>query len=139
MAATNAGAFVLFDKGNLLPFFLGLASVFIIMFEVTLIQQKCVDLYKRMNPEKTASVYDAKFEKKWIDSCDEAEKVLIGKCAMKAYSATNLACVGLASLLAACALFFEIGFLPSLSVCIIWAINQFTYHRESMKLLKPKK
>ena len=48
-----------------------------------------VDAAKKTNPEKTASVYDTKFQKKWLDSCDEAEKIMIGKCAFKAYAATN--------------------------------------------------
>ena len=36
-----------------------------------------------MNPEKTASVYDMKFQKKWLETCDEAEKIIVGKCAFK--------------------------------------------------------
>ena len=81
-----------------------------------------------MNPEKTASVYDTKFQKKWMESCDEAEKIMIGKCAFKAYAATNTVCSILSIVLAICALVFGIGFLPSLcsvpdldckSVCIL--------------------
>lgn len=30
-----------------------------------------------MNPEKTASVYNTKFQKKWMVSCDEAKKIII--------------------------------------------------------------
>ncbi|MDY4515087.1 MAG: DUF3169 family protein [Lachnospiraceae bacterium] len=36
------------------------------------------------NPEKTASVYDTKFQKKWMDSCDEAEKILIREATIQA-------------------------------------------------------
>ena len=81
-----------------------------------------------MNPKKTASVYDTKFQKKWMDSCDEAEKIMIGKCAFKAYSATNTVCTVLAIALALCALFLGIGFLPSLVVCLIWIVNQSVAH-----------
>lgn len=42
-------------------------------------QQKAVDLERRMNPEKHGSVYDAKFQKKWLDSCDESERRQIGE------------------------------------------------------------
>jgi len=42
-----------------------------------------------MNPEKTASVYDMKFQKKWLETCDEAEKIIVGKCAFKAFNITN--------------------------------------------------
>ena len=106
------------------------------MIEAVIIQQKCVDAAKKMNPEKTASVYDTKFQKKWMDSCDEAEKIMIGKCAFKAYSATNTVCSALAIVLAVCALVFEIGFLPSLVVCIIWIVNQSVYCKEALRYSK---
>lgn len=57
--------------------------------------------------------------KKWIDRCDEAEKVLIDKCMFKAYRATNTVCSILAIVLTNCALIFGIGFLPSLVGCVI--------------------
>ena len=93
------------------------------MAEATIIQQKCVDTAKQINPEKKMSVYDMRFQKKWMEGCDEAEKIMIGKCALKAYSATNLVCTVLAIVLAVCALVFDIGFLPSLAVCFVWIVN----------------
>ena len=89
-----------------------------------------------MNPEKTASVYDMKFQKKWMESCDEAEKNMIGKCAFKAYAATNTVCSILSIVLAICALVFGIGFLPSLVVCLIWIVNQSVYCKEALKYSK---
>lgn len=77
-----------------------------------------------------------KFQKKWMDSCDEAEKVMIGKCAFKAYSTTNKVCTVLAIVLALGALLFEIGFLPSLVVCIIWIVNLSVYCREAIQYNK---
>ena len=103
---------------------------------MVIIQQKCVDTLKRINPEKKASVYDMKFQKKWFDDCDEAEKILIGKCAFKAYSATNAVCTVLALVLAVCALLFDIGFLPSLTVCLVWIVSISAYCREAMRYSK---
>lgn len=124
------------NKNRLLSFAVGIVGFFAVMIETVLIQQKSVDAAKKMNPEKKASVYDTKFQKKWMDSCDEAEKIMIGKCAFKAYSATNTVCLGLAIALAVCALFFDIGFLPSLVVCLIWIVNQSVYCREALKYSK---
>ena len=45
----------------------------------TVLQQKIVDLEKQINPEKRGSVYDMKFQKKWMESCDEAEQRQIGQ------------------------------------------------------------
>lgn len=106
------------------------------MIEAVIFQQKCVDTTKKMNPEKTASVYDMKFQKKWMESCDEAEKIMIGKCAFKAYAATNTVCSILSIVLAVCALVFGIGFLPSLVVCLIWIVNQSVYCKEALKYSK---
>ena len=71
-----------------------------------------------------------------MDSCDEAEKIMIGKCAFKAYAATNMVCTILSIVLAICALVFGIGFLPSLAVCLIWIVNQSVYCREALKYSK---
>ncbi len=137
LAASYSGGFSTFDnEESTVPFFISIAAFFAILIEVIIIQQKCVDTAKKTNPEKTGSIYDMKFHKKWIDSCDEAEKIMIGKCAFKAYSATNIVCSLLAALLAVCALIFGIGFLPSLVVCIIWIVNQSVYCKEAMKYTK---
>lgn len=137
IAASYSGGFAAFENGeNTSSFFIGVAAFFAIMIESVIIQQKCVDAAKKTNPEKTASVYDTKFQKKWMDSCDEAEKILIGKCAFKAYSATNTICSLLAIVLAICALIFGIGFLPSLVVCLVWSVNQSVYCKEAIKYSK---
>lgn len=117
IAASYSNAFESFkSESNAVLFFVSIVGFAAIMLEAIIIQQKCVDAAKKTNPEKTASVYDAKFQKKWIDSCDEAEKIVIGKCAFKAYAATNMVCTVLSVVLAVCALVFGIGFLPSLTV-----------------------
>lgn len=134
IAASYSGGFE--NENSMVSFVVGIVGFFAIMIEAVIIQQKCVDAAKKTNPEKTASVYDTKFQKKWIDSCDEAEKIMIGKCAFKAYSATNTVCTVLAIALAVCALIFGIGFLPSLVVCLIWIVNQSVYCKEALRYSK---
>lgn len=51
-----------------------------------------------------------RFQKKWMESCDEAEKIIVGKCAFKAYSVTNSVCYVLEIVLVICALAFGTGF-----------------------------
>lgn len=133
IAASYAEGFATFEnKENIVLFMVGIAAFFGILIETVLIQQKCVDTAKKTNPEKTVSIYDMKFQKKWMDSCDEAEKIIIGKCAFKAYSTTNTVCTVLATILALGALIFDIGFLPSFVVCFIWIINQSIYCKEAI-------
>ena len=59
-----------------------------------------------------------------------------GRCAFKAYSATNAVCTGLSVVLAVCALVFDIGFLPSLAVCLVWIVNLSAYCKEAMRCSK---
>ena len=137
IAASYSGGFATFDsKDSTIIFFIGVAAFFGIMAEATVIQQKCVDTAKQTNPEKKASVYDMQFQKKWLEDCDEAEKLMIGKCAFKAYAATNAVCTVLAIVLAVCALVFDIGFLPSLTVCLVWIVNLSVYCKEAMRYSK---
>lgn len=44
-------------------------------------QQKAVNLEKEINPEKAGSIFDMKFNRKWLESSDEAEKFTTYKCA----------------------------------------------------------
>ncbi len=137
IAAAYSGGFAMFEDGRSTAMvFLSIGAFLAVMIESIVLQQKCVDAVKVTNPEKTASVYDVRFQKKWMDSCDEAEKLLNGKCAFKAYAATNGACSALAVILAVCALIFETGFLPSLAVCLIWIVNQTVYCKEALKYSK---
>lgn len=137
ITASYSDGFDVFENENSsVLFFIGITSFFAIMIEAVIIQQKCVDAAKKTNPEKTASVYDPKFQKKWMDSCDEAEKIMVGKCAFKAYAATNAVCTVLSIMLAICALIFEIGFLPSLVVCLIWIVNLSVYCKEALRYSK---
>lgn len=125
------------DSANGVVFvFISIAALFAIMVEATVFQQKCVDTTKQLNPEKKASVYDMQFQKKWMADCDEAEKIIIGKCAFKAYSATNIVCAVCATVLAVCAPIFNIGFLPSLIVCLIWIVNLSVYCCEALRCSK---
>jgi len=131
MAAVYAGGLSI----QTIPGLIVTIVAFIAAMAVTIItQQKLVDLCKRLNPEKYGSVYDLRFQKKWMNSCDEAEKILIGQCAYKAYTAVGKACLVLWLVFTIAALFLDIGFLPVLVVCIIWAVSQSVYCYWAIKL-----
>lgn len=118
-------------------FFGGLAGFLVDLFAPVVLQQKLVDLTKRLYPEKKGSVYDAKFQKKWYDSCDEAERLIIGQCALKAYRAMTTACLALWVVFALGGMFFSWGFLPAMAVCIVWGVGQSAYAWWALKLDKP--
>lgn len=134
IAAVYAGGLHSFDNADTTALvFVGIVAFIMVFAEGIIIQQKCVDATKKMSPEKTASVYDMKFQKKWLDSCDEAEKQRMAKRAFSAFNVTNITCMVLAIIFGISALVFETGFLPSLAICLIWLIHNCAYYREAMK------
>lgn len=115
-------------------FFGGLAAFLADLLAPMIVQQKLVDLTKRLNPEKRGSVYDTKFQKKWYDSCDEAERAVIGRCAFQAYQAMCCTCMALWVVFALGGMFFNWGFLPAMAVCIVWGVGQSVYSWTCLKL-----
>ena len=101
-------------------------------------QQKAVDLTKAMNPEKKGSVYDMKFQEKWLESCDENERRQIGQAAYQSFKATTGACIVLWVVLLLLGNVLDVGILPVLSVMVIWAVSHISFHIEAMKLSRHK-
>ena len=99
-------------------------------------QQKAVDLERRMNPEKRGSVYDTKFQKKWMDSCDESERRQIGQACYRAYLVTSRVCIGVWLVLVILSMVFEISLLPVFVLLLVWGVMQVTYTLECMRLSK---
>lgn len=97
-------------------------------------QQKVVDLERRMNPEKHGSVYDTKFQKKWLDSCDESERRQIGEASYRTYMVTTRVCLGLWLVLTVLGMVFEIGMLPVSVLLLVWGVMQVTYALSSIQL-----
>lgn len=84
---------------------------------VVLVQQKIVDLVRRMNPEKQVSVYDSKFQKKWYNTCDEAERAQIGQASYQAFQAANRAALPCGWCFCCSAMSFPSAFCPWRRCC----------------------
>ena len=111
-----------------------LASVAVLV----VLQQKIVDLERRINPEKRGSVYDMKFQKTWMDSCDEAERAQIGQACYTAYRMGNKVCVFLWVALLILNFVFDFGLLPIAAVLVVWGVMQTAYALECIRLSKRK-
>lgn len=107
-----------------------LASVVVIV----VLQQKVVDLTRRINPEKRGSVYDLKFQKKWMDSCDESEKRQIGQASYKAYRAAANTCLWMWVALIVLHYAFDTGLLPIAAVLVVFGVLQIVYTLECIRL-----
>lgn len=110
--------------------------MFAFLIAMTLTQRRVVDLVKEMNPEKHGSVYDVNFNKKWLESSDEAEKLMIYKSAFQAYKVTTLSCSILWMIVVICSLTFTMDLTALACVTLIWLINTVTYSVYAMKLSK---
>lgn len=102
------------------------------------LQQKIVDLERRLNPEKRGSIYDMKFQKTWMDSCDEAEKAQIGQACYTAYMVGTRVCVFLWVALLILNFVFDFGLLPIAAVLAVWGVMQTAYALECIRLSKRK-
>ena len=117
-------------RGSLLAFF----SFIVVELLISVIQQKTVDLTRRMNPEKQGSVYDTKFEKKWYESCDEAEKRQIGEAAYYSFRITSKSCIILWCVALFAHIVFDTGIFPVILVLVLAGISQISFITKAMKL-----
>ena len=121
--------------GGLVGVLVFVLSAFLMVFA----QQKIVDLTRRMNPEKQGSVYDLHFKKKWLESCDEAERKQIGQAAYKAFTVANTACPMLWVMLLLIGFAFNCNvLLPVFTVCLVWLLLIVSYCLESIRLGRGK-
>lgn len=117
-------------------FWLGLGSFCGILAAEVIFSQKLVDLTKKLYPEKQGSVYDVKFNKIWLSSCDEAERAVIAQAALSGYHAATSACLALWLLFVLMHMFFDTGLLPIFAVSVVWFVSFLSYTRRAAKLEK---
>lgn len=106
-------------------------STVVVIMEALLVKQ-----IKRIQPLKKGDVGDARFTQKWLDSCDEAERMVIYKASYSSFTAMKT----LLPLLEAATLFgklmFGTGNFPIVLICIAWGVNTGVYCFCSMRLEK---
>ena len=114
-----------FQEGWIIPFIEVIAGM-ILMIPV---QRRAITLTQYLYPEKKGSIFDTKFSKVWMESCDEREKMIVYKAAYASYQATSKACVLLFLLTALGSTEFGYGPLPSALILMIWLIQIASYTR----------
>jgi len=98
--------------------------------------ERVVSFEKELNPEKKGNIYDFNFLKKWMDSSDEAEKLIAYKCGFAAYKTASSTC---SLMLLLCMLGMRIwqwDNVPVLMVGVIWLALYLGYSVEALKLSK---
>ena len=113
-----------------------LAAIVVNLVVETIANNRIVNLAKELNPEKKGSTYDMKFQKKWFDSCDEAEKMSIYKASHAAYKAVITTCTVLWFICLFCMTLFKCGLMPVVLVGVIWMVATVSYCVEGIRLSK---
>lgn len=131
-------AFEDFGKTEVLRIAIFMAGIIFSLVLSVVGTSKVVNFEKEMNPEKKGSAYDTKFQKKWLESCDEAEKMGIYKASFAAYKAVNTACMILWLVTLVGTTIWDYGIVPVIFIGIIWMVSMVSYYREAMKLSKNK-
>lgn len=105
---------------------------------ITLLQQKAVDLSRKIDPTKQDSIYDRNFQKKWMENCNESQWLLIGQAAYKALNAIHRTCMALWLILIV--LYFTVGVtvLPFFLVTLIMGVSNLVFGLESIRLARHK-
>lgn len=111
-----------------------IAGLLAVTFLVLFTQQRVVDLTRRINPEKQGSVYDFKFQKKWLASCDEAERQRIGQAAYSSFLVTSRTAMVVWIVMVLVNLYLPIGPLPVLAALIPWGVGQISYLVACLKM-----
>lgn len=101
---------------------------------IMLYQKALVNLLKELNPEKQGSVYDTKFRKKWMESCDEAERQKIGEASYATCSFMNIVYEAVSVIFMIAGFFFPIGVLPITTVCLLWLAQVVFYSVKASKM-----
>lgn len=99
-----------------------------------MIQNKTVNLNKKMNPEKRGNVFDKKFVKEWVESCDEAEKALIYESAYSAYRIAISISTGMWAISLIGMMSFHTGVLPIIISSVMMIVLISTYSVTAYKL-----
>ncbi len=113
--------------GEIALYILDIAVFCVSMALVLVLQKKTLDLVKQLNPEKKGNILDARFQKDWLSSCDEAERQAIGEAAFAAMKTVSTVCLALWLISFLGCLFFKTGLLPVFCVVVIWLAQTLSY------------
>lgn len=106
------------------------------LYACTVLQKSLVNFTKEINPEKQGSVYDMKFQKNWLKSCDESEQKQVHQAGFAAWRAGISTCLVLWVFAFIGMMSWNFGMMPVLMVITIWLVMTIRYHVECIRMSK---
>lgn len=101
-------------------------------------QGRTVKIAKEYAPEKKGSIYDMKFQEVWYESCDEAERQLIGDVSYQTFRFMNSVFSAFETVTVIVGMFIPIGFLCAFFIGVLWLIMNCYYTHACTKLGQKK-
>ena len=112
-------------------------AIFCLSFVIEMaVQNRILKLEKELNPEKKGSIFNFNFQKEWLGSCDEAERLVEYKSGFRAYMIGQYVCIGLWLFCIIGQLTFDIGIMPIICLTIVWLTLVCTFLFEHLRLEK---
>jgi len=102
----------------------------------SVIQRKGVNFGKEINPEKKGSVYDMKFQDKWMESCDEAERYTVYKCSFKTFKTMQIVGIVLWLICLLGQMFFGTGVFATIMVTVYLIVQTSVYSVQGIYFAK---
>ncbi len=97
------------------------------------IQRACVQLIKKINPEKKGEALAVNFHKEWESSLDEAQKLMTYETGYRTYKVMSRAIL-LAWVVSIFAMLFGMGLMPILIVSALWLTMAIAYMINGYKI-----
>lgn len=95
-------------------------------------QRNVINFVKEMNPEKRGSIFDFRFNRNWLESCDEAENQKVSAACFAVFRRMQGVYLFSVLILTLAGFFFPIGILPLTIVGFLWLAQTVIYTIECL-------
>ena len=130
-----------YNQKAALAVILGIVVILLSTVWEMIIQGKVIGLLKEINPEKRGNILDMRFEKKWLDSSDEAQKIAAYRASYDAFRVSKYVFIAAWLLVVLTEEILQTGIFPVVLVSVMWliqtvvyAVSAFKYERKSTAL-----
>ena len=91
---------------------------------------RMVKYRKKLNPEKKGNIFSWNYDKEWLASCDERERMQVFRAGYAVYVKSNILYLIIFICLILTSVIFDLGIAPFLVLLVIWCsqILMFTYY-----------
>lgn len=122
--------------GDFMLMMIGILTLVILTYIILtgVMNNKYIELLKKINPEKRGEYYKLNFNKQWINSCDEGEKYIIYQSGFEAYKIGMNTSMILCFVSIISNLLLKTGVFSIICTAIVYIIMQWKYYKESTKL-----